>query len=49
MSSTGLDVFDKTLSKTHEWLNDIMEELDYQERRDAYSALRAVLMVLRDR
>lgn len=49
MSSTGLDAFDKTLQQTHEWLNDIAERLAYHDRRDAYSALRGVLMALRDR
>jgi hypothetical protein len=28
MSSTGLEVFDKTLQITHIWLDEIMSELD---------------------
>lgn len=49
MSFSGLDAFDKTLQETHEWLNGISDQLMFQDRRDAYSALRAVLMALRDR
>lgn len=49
MASSGLEVFDKTLQQTHEWLNDIAGRLDLQDRHDAYSALRAVLLALRDR
>ncbi|MFO7965932.1 MAG: BON domain-containing protein [Desulfobacterales bacterium] len=48
MSMTGLDVFDRTLQKTNEWLNDIGGELGFVERRAAYGALRAVLQGLRD-
>jgi len=48
MSTTGLEGFDTTLQKTHLWLNDLMEELDWQDRHRAYLALRAVLHTLRD-
>jgi uncharacterized protein (DUF2267 family) len=49
MSTTGLDVFDITLQKTHVWLNDIMEELACEgDRKAAYVALRSVLHALRD-
>jgi uncharacterized protein (DUF2267 family) len=48
MSSTGLDVFDKTLQVTHTWLDEIMAELG-PDRRVAYHALQAVLHALRDR
>lgn len=48
MSSSGLDVFDSTLQKTHRWLNDIMDELEIDNRRHAYLALRGVLHALRD-
>ncbi len=44
------DVFDGTLQKTNVWLNDIMNELDWQEHPyKAYLALRIVLHALRDR
>jgi uncharacterized protein (DUF2267 family) len=48
MSSTGLEVFDKTLQITHTWLDEIMAELG-PDRQRAYHALRAVLHALRDR
>jgi uncharacterized protein (DUF2267 family) len=48
MSSTGLEVFDKTLQTTHVWLDEIMAELG-PDRQRAYHALRAVLPALRDR
>ena len=47
---SGYDVFDGTLQKTNVWLNDIMNELDWQEHPyKAYLALRTVLHTLRDR
>jgi uncharacterized protein (DUF2267 family) len=49
MSATGLDVFDTTLQKTHQWLHDTMRLLDCTDRRKAYLALRATLHALRDR
>ena len=48
MSMTGLDVFDRTLQKSHEWLDDIRYELDFSERKQAYRALRSTLHGLRD-
>lgn len=50
MSTTGLEVFDTTLQKTHVWLNDVMQELGWEDERPrAYLALRTVLHALRDR
>lgn len=49
MTMTGLEAFDSTLHKSHEWINDIMEELDGSDRHAAYAALRAALHALRDR
>jgi uncharacterized protein (DUF2267 family) len=50
MRATGLDVFDKTLQKTHVWLNDLMAEMAWEnDRHRAYLALRTVLHALRDR
>jgi uncharacterized protein (DUF2267 family) len=49
MSATGLEVFDRTLHKTHTWLKEIMETLGIKDRHRAYMALRAVLHALRDR
>src|SRR4051794_24483506 len=49
MSMTGLEVFDSTLQKTNEWIDEIMYELAIEERHAAYVALRGTLHVLRDR
>ena len=49
MTMTGVDVFDKTLNKTNEWLQDIMAELNLSHRKQGYQALRATLQSLRDR
>lgn len=43
------EVFNNTLQKTHLWLKELMEELEWQDEHKAYLALRAVLQVLRDR
>ena len=48
MSTTGLDVFDSTLQKTNAWLKQIMDELDLDDRQQAYLALRGTLHALRD-
>ena len=49
MSVTGLDVFDTTLHKTNNWLNELMQLLGWQDKHKAYLALRATLHALRDR
>lgn len=49
MSMTGLDVFDKTIHITNEWLNDLMYEMNWTEKHKAYSAIRVCLHALRDR
>lgn len=49
MSATGLKVFDTTIQTTNIWLDDIMKELNWDDRHRAYHALRAVLHTLRDR
>ena len=49
MSMTGLEVFDTTLQKTSIWLNDLMEQMDWEDRHRAYATLRSVLHALRDR
>lgn len=46
--STGLAVFDTTVQETNAWLKLIEQRLPPCDRGDAYSALRAVLHVLRD-
>ncbi|MGC2408832.1 MAG: DUF2267 domain-containing protein [Methyloceanibacter sp.] len=47
--TTGLDVFDTTVQETNLWLKELMERLGTYDRHRAYSTLRAVLHVLRDR
>lgn len=49
MSMTGLQAFDSTLQKTHEWLNEVQQELNLDSRQSAYHVLRAGLHALRDR
>ena len=49
MAVTGLDVFDRSVHKSNEWLKDLMERLGTDDRRYAYRVLRAYLHVLRDR
>jgi len=48
MSTTGLEVFDKTLQTTHIWLDEIMETVG-PDRNLAWHVLGAVLRSLRDR
>jgi len=49
MSITGLDVFDRTVHKTNNWLKELMEVLGWHDRHKAYLALRITLHALRDR
>jgi uncharacterized protein (DUF2267 family) len=50
MNGTGLDAFDTTIQKTHVWLHDVMNQLDWEDQpQKAYLALRTVLHALRDR
>ena len=44
-----LDVFDSTLQKTYEWLQEIGMLLGWEQEQRSYLALRAVLQTLRDR
>ena len=46
---TGLDTFDTTVQESNLWLKDLAERLNTYDRHHAYSTLRAVLHVLRDR
>lgn len=49
MSNTGLEIFDTTLQETNHWLKLVMEELKTDNRKHAFTALRATLHALRDR
>jgi uncharacterized protein (DUF2267 family) len=48
MSTTGLEVFDKTLQTTHIWLDEITDTVG-PDRNVAWHILGAVLRTLRDR
>lgn len=49
MADLGLDIFDRTVHETNHSLQNIMQELNEDDRQVAYHALRAVLFSLRDR
>ena len=36
MSATGIEVFDTTVQKTNQWLQEIMQELGTESRQEAY-------------
>jgi len=48
MTTTHVDVIDRSVEKTHIWLNDLSEELATEDRHHAYRVLRAFLHALRD-
>ena len=49
MSFTGLPIFDETVQLSNLWLNDLMDELSWKDKKRAYRILRATLHALRDR
>jgi uncharacterized protein (DUF2267 family) len=49
MSMTGLSVFDTTVHKTNQWLNDLTLLRGWEDKNKSYRALRATLHALRDR
>jgi len=49
MSVTHVTVLDHTVQDTNAWLKSVEEELELDNRQQAYNALRAVLHTLRDR
>jgi uncharacterized protein (DUF2267 family) len=49
MSATGLEVFDTTLNRTNNWLNEALRLLDSSDKHKAYLAFRSTLHALRDR
>ena len=48
MNNDKITMFDVTLQKTHEWINDVASELEISSKVEAFRALRAVLKALRD-
>jgi uncharacterized protein (DUF2267 family) len=49
MSESGVPALDHTVQETNIWLKAIANQLHFEQRHHAYSALRAVLHALRDR
>jgi uncharacterized protein (DUF2267 family) len=49
MHPNTIELFSETIVKTGHWLDEVMAATGCTERRHAYSVLRAVLHVLRDR
>lgn len=48
-ATTAVTVLDHTVQETNTWLKAVQEQLQLDNRQQAYSALRAVLHALRDR
>jgi uncharacterized protein (DUF2267 family) len=48
MTTTRVDVIDRSVEKTHIWLNELSEELGTVDGHHAYRVLRAFLHALRD-
>jgi uncharacterized protein (DUF2267 family) len=49
MPTAHIDVFETTVQKTHEWLNELGGVLGTADKRLSYRALRSTLHALRDR
>jgi uncharacterized protein (DUF2267 family) len=47
--TTGLDVFDRGMQKSNEWLKELEQHLGSDDRHYAYRVLRGYFHVLRDR
>ena len=49
MSANGLAVFDRTLEKTHQFINDVAQEINLEDKHLSFVGIKAVLHSLRDR
>lgn len=49
MTMTGLDIFDATVHKTMPWINELAQELGWENKHQVFQVLRATLHGLRDR
>ncbi|MCQ1537367.1 DUF2267 domain-containing protein [Methanosarcina sp. KYL-1] len=47
--TTGVTNLDKSIELTNAWLNEILDQLQWQSKKSAYQALRGTLHTLRDR
>jgi uncharacterized protein (DUF2267 family) len=48
MTRAALELFDVTVQKTNAWLKELMQELNWADRRRTFVAFRAVLHAIRD-
>ncbi|NNK77235.1 MAG: DUF2267 domain-containing protein [Litoreibacter sp.] len=48
MSSKGLEIIDHSAQLTHEWVNELVERLDWSNHKDALRLLRVTLRQVRD-
>lgn len=48
MTTTRVDIIDRSVEKAHVWINDLAEELGTEDQHEAYRVLRAFLQTLRD-
>lgn len=49
MTTTGIHGLEKTIHLTNEWIKDVMDEMDTNDRNEAYLVLNSTLHALRDR
>ncbi|MEM8718427.1 MAG: DUF2267 domain-containing protein [Cyanobacteria bacterium P01_G01_bin.39] len=49
MSNNGLKAFDRTLETTHQFINDVSEVIQVEDKHITFIGLKAVLHALRDR
>ncbi len=48
MSAKGLQVIDHTVQLTHEWINELVERLDWTSPHDALRLMRVTMTTIRD-
>ena len=49
MSANGLSVFDRTTEKTHQFINDVAQQINIEDKHLVFIGIKAVLHGLRDR
>ncbi|TWT79598.1 hypothetical protein CA13_10020 [Planctomycetes bacterium CA13] len=49
MNASAIAAFESTVQKSNEWVNEVMDEMCWDDPQRAYHGLRAVLHTLRDR
>jgi len=49
MSMTGLSAFDHTVQKSNVWVNDLAQNLEWDDKHKAFQGMRMTLHALRDR